>query len=135
MKDFRDLMVWEKSHQLTLELYKTTKKFPVDERFGLISQIRRCSASIPANIAEGCGRRGNGEFHRFLQIATGSASELAYHLLLSRDLGYLEPPDYRKVEASITEIQKMLAGLINKVEDERQVGSEPPRSFKRANSR
>ena len=77
MKNFRDLKVWEKSHSLTLDLYSATRAFPPDERFGLISQIRRCSASVPANIAEGCGRRGNGEFHRFLQIATGSASELA----------------------------------------------------------
>lgn len=75
MKDFRDLQVWAKSHALTLAVYQATGSFPKEELFGLTSQMRRCSASIPANIAEGCGRRGNGEFHRFLQISTGSASE------------------------------------------------------------
>ena len=89
MKDFRRLDVWQKAHRLTLEVYRLTKSFPLDERFGLTSQMRRCSASIAANIAEGCGRGSNAEFHRFLQMAMGSASELEYHLLLSRDLGYL----------------------------------------------
>src|SRR4051794_36122892 len=105
MKNFRDLQVWEKSHRLTLAVYKFTAKFPMDERFGLVSQMRRCAASIPANIAEGCGRRGNGEFHKFLQIATGSASELAYHLLLAKDLGYLESGIYDRLEINTTEIQ------------------------------
>jgi four helix bundle protein len=90
MKDFRELNVWQKAHRQTLAAYAATASFPVEERFGLTSQIRRCSASIAANIAEGCGRRGNGEFHRFLQIAAGSASELEYHFLLAHDLGYLE---------------------------------------------
>jgi four helix bundle protein len=119
MKDFRDLKVWENSHHLTLEIYQVTKTFPSEEKFGLISQIRRCAASVPANIAEGCGRRGNGEFSRFLQIATGSANELAYHWLLARDLGYVSMPDYGPVEAKIIEVQKMLAGLIAKVDSER----------------
>ena len=119
MKDFRDLKVWEKSHHLTLELYQLTKAFPADERFGLISQIRRCAASVPANIAEGCGRRGNGEFSRFLQIAAGSANELAYHCLLAKDLGYLGIQDYDGVEKKIAEVQRMLGGLISKVEAER----------------
>ena len=88
MKDFRNLEVWDKAHQLTLNVYRITKTFPGDEKFGLTSQIRRCAASVAANIAEGCGRTGNAEFHRFLQIAMGSASELEYHLLLSRDLEY-----------------------------------------------
>lgn len=72
MRDFRRLAVWEKSHELVLELYRTTKLFPREEMCGLVSQNRRCSASVAANIAEGCGRKGNGEFHRFLQIAAGS---------------------------------------------------------------
>jgi four helix bundle protein len=123
MKNFRDLKVWEKSHQLTLDVYKTTAKFPTDERFGLISQMRRCAASILANIAEGCGRRGNGEFHKFLQIATGSAGELSYHLLLAKDLGYLENGIHDKLGANISEVQKMLAGLILKVDAERFKGT------------
>jgi four helix bundle protein len=89
VKDFRDLKVWERAHKLTLEVYRATRSFPREELYGLTGQARRCSASIAANIAEGCGRRGNGEFHRFLQIASGSASELDYHFLLARDLGIL----------------------------------------------
>lgn len=88
MKDFRDLRVWEKSPKLTLEIYGITAGFPRHELYGLTSQIRRCSASIGANIAEGCGKRENNEFQRYLQIASGSASKLDYHLLLSRDLGF-----------------------------------------------
>lgn len=88
MKDFRDFKVWEKAHDLVLETYRFTAGFPKHEMFGLVSQMRRCSASIPANIAEGCGRLGNAELHKFLQIACGSANELEYHFLLARDLGY-----------------------------------------------
>jgi four helix bundle protein len=97
MKDFRDLKVWERVHLLTLSVYKSTAAFPSDERFGLTSQMRRCSASIGANIAEGCGKRGNGEFQRFLQIASGSASELDYHLPLARDLSFLHDDEYKRL--------------------------------------
>ena len=90
MKDFRDLKVWEKSHGLTLEVYRATAGFPRPELYGLTSQIRRCSASIGANIAEGCGKRGNNEFQRYLQIASGSASELDYRFVLARHSGFLE---------------------------------------------
>ncbi|MBI2682779.1 MAG: four helix bundle protein [Acidobacteriales bacterium] len=119
MKNFRSLKVWQKAHEITLECYKVSKKFPDNERFGLTSQMRRCSASVAANIAEGCGRRGNAEFHRFLQIAAGSSNELDYHLLLARDLGYLPIEEHRKLETSLIEMQKMLAGLIAKVESDR----------------
>ena len=94
MKDFRQLKVWEKAHGLTLEIYKATLVFPADERFGLTSQMRRCSSSIGANIAEGCGRSSDGDFCRFLEIAMGSVTELDYHLLLARDLGYLNISAY-----------------------------------------
>ena len=83
MKDFRDLKVWSKAHNMALSAYRLTVHFPKEEMYGLTSQIRRAGASIPANIAEGCGRDGDGELARFLQIAAGSASELEYHLLLS----------------------------------------------------
>ena len=86
MQDFRDLKVWQKSHQLTLEVYRSTATFPREELYGLTSQIRRASSSIPANIAEGCGRNSPNELRRFLEIAMGAASELEYHLLLARDL-------------------------------------------------
>ena len=87
MKDFRDLKVWERAHSLVLAMYRMTGQFPKHETFGLVSQIRRSCASIPANIAESCGRLGNSELHRFLQIACGSANELEYHILLAKDLG------------------------------------------------
>ena len=87
MKDFRNLQVWKMAHQLTLLAYDVTRLFPREEVYGLTSQIRKCSASVAANIAEGCGKGGNAEFQRFLNISAGSASELDYHLLLSRDLG------------------------------------------------
>jgi four helix bundle protein len=74
MRDFRRLSVWEKSRELVLALYRTAKLFPREEMYRLLSQNRRCSASVAANIAEGCGRKGNGEFHRFLQIAAGSGA-------------------------------------------------------------
>ena len=119
MKDFRDLKVWNKAHELTLAAYKATVAFPTDEKYGLTSQIRRCSASIAANIAEGCGRRGNGEFHRFLQIATGSASELEYHFLLARDLHLLTDDAYKPLNTEVVELKRMLSSLINKVEFER----------------
>jgi len=86
MKDFRDLTVWHKAHLLALATYKLTSRFPKDELYTLTAQMRRSSSSIATNIAEGCGRRGNGEFHKFLQNASGSASELEYQFLLARDL-------------------------------------------------
>jgi four helix bundle protein len=89
MKDFRELKVWEKAHALVLNLYRETTSFPPSELYGLTVQIRRAAASIPANIAEGCGRGSSADFARFLQIAMGSACELEYHLLLARDLGFL----------------------------------------------
>ena len=123
MKSFRDLIVWRKAHALTLDSYRNTARFPREEVYGLTSQIRRCAASIAANIAEGCGKRGNNEFQRFLHIAAGSASELEYHFLQARDLGFLADEDYRKLESSVTEIKKMLAGLIKKIETYRQKAS------------
>ena len=90
--------------------------------FGLTSQIRGCSASSPANIAEGCGKRSNNEFQRFLHIATGSASELEYHFLLAKDLGFLEEEDYRSLDQKVIEVKKMLAGLIKKIEADRLNG-------------
>jgi len=90
MRNYKDLQVWEKSHRLTLAVYNSTRCFPSEERYGLTSQIRRACASIPANLAEGCGRRSEGEMARFIQIAMGSGAELSYHLLLARDLGLMK---------------------------------------------
>jgi len=109
------LKVWEKSHQLVLRVYKVSAGFPKDELYGLTSQIRRSSASVPTNIAEGCGRGGNAELGRFLQIAMGSASEVEYQLLLSHDLGFMNSPQYNSLARQAVEIKRMLAVLLQRV--------------------
>jgi four helix bundle protein len=119
MKDFRGLNVWQRAHHVTLSVYRCTRSFPREETYGISSQLRRCSASVTANIAEGCGRRGNAEFARFLGMAMGSASELEYFLLLGRDLGYLSPDDYGPLAAEVVVMRRMLNGLISKVLKER----------------
>jgi four helix bundle protein len=115
VRDFRDLAVWGKAHQLTLAVYRETSTFPVAEIYGLTSQARRAAASVPANIAEGCGRNGGADFARFLQIALGSASELEYHLLLARDLGYLNVARHETMQVDTVEVKKMLTSLIQKL--------------------
>lgn len=114
MRDYKKLLVWEKSHQLTLEIYKVLSDFPKEEMFGLISQMKRSSSSIPTNIAEGSGRFSNKDFARFLSIAYGSCNELEYQIILSVDLNYLDvlKGDYLIEKAQ--EIRKMLYALINK---------------------
>ena len=116
MKDFKELRVWTEAHHLTLTVYRETRSFPREELYGITSQIRRAAASIPANIAEGCGRRSDGEFTRFLQIARGSASELEYHLLLSRDLGFLADERFREVQIKLLQVQRMLTVLVQRVQ-------------------
>jgi len=120
MKDFHALVVWQKAHQLTLAIYRVTAHFPREEAFGLTSQMRRASASIAANVAEGCGRSGETEFARFLHIAAGSASELEYHLLLARDLSYLNTTDYTQLSDALTEVKRMLAALLRQIKLHRQ---------------
>ena len=111
MRNYKDLQVWAKAHSLTLEIYRTTQVFPSDERFGLTSQIRRSCASIPANLAEGCGRRSDGEMARFVQIAMGSGAELSYHLLLARDLRLLGRASYSHLDSDLGEVMRMLSSL------------------------
>ncbi len=115
MRDFRELKVWRKAHELTLAVYQATRGFPKEELFGLTSQIRRSCESIPANIAEGCGRSGAPELSRFLQIALGSASELEYHLLLSHDLGLLNGGRYKQLSEGVIEVKRMLTIFIQKL--------------------
>lgn len=115
MKDFRELKVWGKAHQLTLEIYLSTRDFPKAELYGLTSQIRRAAASIPANIAEGCGRSGDGEFGRFLQIAMGSASELEYHLTPAHDLHLIDDKCYERLNREVVEVKRMLTSFIRKL--------------------
>ena len=112
MKDFRELKVWEKAHQLTLEVYASTQSFPREEVYGLTSQVRRSTMSIASNIAEGCGRDGDADMARFLQMAMGSASELEYQLLLSRDLKFLAPETHQRLAGSVQEVKRMLASFL-----------------------
>ncbi|GAB4256637.1 MAG: four helix bundle protein [Deferrisomatales bacterium] len=115
MQDFRKLRTWECAHRLALKVYRASDAFPSEELYGLTSQVRRASASIPANIAEGCGRGGGAELGRFLQIAMGSASELEYHLLLARDLGILETARHEELESDLLRLKRMLNTFIAKV--------------------
>ena len=115
MQNYRDLKVWQRAHELTLEIYRATTTFPADERYGLTSQIRRAAVSIAANIAEGAVRSSDADFARFLHIAIGSASEVDYYLLLSRDLRHLSNVDYETLDNTVQELKRMLNALITRV--------------------
>ena len=115
MKDFRKLKVWERAHQLTLAIYRLTATFPRDETYGLTSQMRRAASSIPSNIAEGCGRDGDAELSRFCQMARGSASELEYQILLTRDLELIQLNQYEQLTQQVVEIKRMLTVLVQKL--------------------
>lgn len=115
MRNFLDLSIWLKSHSFTLKIYSTTKNFPREEMFGLISQMRRSSSSIPTNIAEGCGRNSNPDFKRFLVIASGSSSELEYQLILCRDLNYISEFTFKELQNDLIEIRKMIYAFINNI--------------------
>ena len=111
MEDFKDLRVWAKAHELTLNVYQKTRCFPKEEMYGLTSQMRRLAASVSANTTEGCGRRSDGEMRRFLQIARGSANELEYHLLLAKGLQLLRAADFADLEAKVLQVPRMLASF------------------------
>ena len=115
MRDFKRLKVWEKAHHLTLAVYKASATFPKAELFGLTSQLRRACASVPANIAEGCGRGGEIELARYFQISAGSANEAEYHLLLARDLGYLDTASYDLLLNELTEVRRMIHAYSTKL--------------------
>ncbi len=115
MQDFRNLKVWQKAHELTLAVYAGTDRFPRSELFGITGQLRRAVASIPTNIAEGCGRGSDADFARFLQFAMGSASETEYHLLLAADLGYLDRDTHALLDERVKEVKRMLAVLLARV--------------------
>jgi four helix bundle protein len=108
MRDFRELKVWQKAHQLVLDVYRQTRDFPAEERFGLTAHLRKSATSIPSNIAEGCGRATDKELARFLSIAAGSASELEYQLLLAHDLEYLPPDAHAPLAGQTAEVKRML---------------------------
>ncbi len=118
MQDFKKLLVWKKAHELTLGVYEITKAFPSEETFGLKGQMRRASASIGINIAEGCGRSSQTELRRYLRVAQGSASELEYEVLLARDLGLIEENDFEHLSTRTIEIKRMATALIRKLKTE-----------------
>jgi four helix bundle protein len=123
MRNYRDLQVWTKAHKLTLDLYRLSQTFPREEIYGVTSQLRRAAVSIGANLAEGCGRRTSTELARFVRIAMGSASELDYHILLSKDLGFMNSNDFALTSAGLTEVRKMLTSFLISVEEQIELKS------------
>lgn len=117
MKNFRDLKIWSASHNLALEIYKITKDFPSEEKFGITSQLKRAALSIPTNIAEGSGRGSDSDFSRFLQIAFSSASEVEYLLLFCFELKFLNETEYFELSHNIVEIKKSISALIKKLRE------------------
>jgi len=115
LQSFKKLKVWEKAHTLTLDVYRSSRLFPREEMYGLTSQMRRASASIGANIAEGACRSGDCEFRRFLTIAMGSAGELEYHPVLAHDLQLLAESEFERLSAQVVEVKRMLASLLQKL--------------------
>ena len=126
MRNFKELKVWEKAHSLTLKVYHSTKTFPVQEQYGITSQLRRSAVSVSTNIAEGCGRSSEIEFARFLEIAYASASELQYLTLLSKDLELFDSSAYQELTSQVDEVKRMLYTFIQTVRDR----SKSPTSLK-----
>ncbi|MEK7168504.1 MAG: four helix bundle protein [Patescibacteria group bacterium] len=117
INSYKDLIVWQKSMELSVLVYKLTDKFPKSEVFSLSNQIRRAVVSIPSNIAEGWARKGLGEYIQFLKISLGSASELETQLILSKNLSFGNASEYSPIELILLEIQKMLFGLVKKLKN------------------
>ena len=115
MQNFKDLLIWQEAHQLTLKIYESSKAFPKEETFGITSQLRRAAVSIPCNIAEGCGRYTSKDFANFLQIALGSTNETDYLTLLAKDLKYLSEDQYLDVQEHLNKVRAMNINLIDKV--------------------
>jgi four helix bundle protein len=111
VQDFRELRVWQKAHELTLAIYRVTSEFPREELYGIVSQLRRAAASVPANLAEGRCRRSDRDFGRFVGVTLGSASEAEYYLLLARDLGFIQPERYARLAEQTEEVKRMLSSL------------------------
>ena len=116
LKNYKELKVWQRPYQLCLEIYKITKRFPNEEKYGLISQIRRAAVSVPSNIAEGYGRKTTPEYIRFLYIAYGSNCEMETQILLSRDLGYIKTGKLEIIKEKVREVERMLKALIKSLE-------------------
>ena len=135
MRNFMDLRVWQEAHLLSLHAYRVTRGFPREELYGLTSQIRRSCVSIEANLAEGCGRRSDAELARFVQIAMGSASELACHLLLARDLSLTPASDHQALNAQLVRVRRMLPSLLQSIEDSNVVRNQANSQKLKAKSR
>ncbi|MEO5601385.1 MAG: four helix bundle protein [Cyclobacteriaceae bacterium] len=115
MKNYKDLIVWQKAHALVLFIYRHTTDFPKPEQYNLTSQLRRAATSIPTNLAEDCGKFSQLDFANFVQIALGSANEVEYLALLSNELGYLKNDRYKNLDFQVNEVRAMLMGMITKV--------------------
>lgn len=115
MRDFKKYDIWNLSHELTLEIYSISNQFPNSEIYGLTSQIRRASSSIPTNIAEGCGRDSDAEFSRFLTIALGSANETEYLLILLKDLIYIDNTSFESLTVKVNLIKRKIFSLKQKL--------------------
>lgn len=117
MRDFTNLTTWQRAHRLVLEIYQETRSFPPEERYGLTNQVRRSAASVPANIAEGAGRRTDTDFARFVDYALGSVNETQYHLLLARDLGLLDSETHERLVRELREIRMMTGALAQRLRE------------------
>ena len=115
MRDYKKYNVWKLGHEVTLDIYSLTQRFPKEESYGLTSQMRRSSSSIPANIAEGCGRESDAEFKRFLTISQGSASELEYFTILAKDLNYMNSNDFSLINDKVNKVRRSINSLIKKI--------------------
>lgn len=115
LKSYKELIVWQKSIKLVKEVFLLTDKFPKSETYGLISQMRRAAVSIPSNIAEGYGRKSPKEYAQFYSIAYGSTLELETQLIISKELSFIKPEDFRKVNSLLEEVAKMLNSLTSKM--------------------
>jgi four helix bundle protein len=124
LQHFTRLAVWEKARALCVAVYRVTQDFPRAELYGLTGQIRRAAVSVSANIAEGRGRMGDGDFCRFLRYALGSATELESHLLLARDLSFVSGEEHLALARSTAEVQRMLASLVRQIDRPRR-GRQP----------
>lgn len=115
MQNYKNLKVWQDGHKLVLSIYRITNKFPSEERFGVTSQLKRAAFSIPANIAEGAGRKGQNDFAQFLNISLGSLNETDYFLVLCKDLNYLDIETYESLNYDLNRVRAQLISLIRKV--------------------
>jgi four helix bundle protein len=123
MKDYRKILAWQKSHELVLQIYGLTEKFPKHELFGLTSQLRRAAVSVPTNIAEGYGRTTDVEIARFMDISLGSVNQMEYLLLLCMELKYITKDSSDQIFPKLVEIRKMLIAFVKTLRNSKKAGS------------